>query len=77
MLAAAWLLWHGVMPWRDFVFVHPPAVPVLLCTRLRRLGLALGVALLGGLYVYGHLTSARTAAMRTSSMRWSRNVQVS
>jgi hypothetical protein len=29
-LSASWLLWHGVMPWRDFVFVHPPAVPVLL-----------------------------------------------
>lgn len=29
-LSASALLWQGVLPWRDFVFVHPPAVPVLL-----------------------------------------------
>jgi hypothetical protein len=29
-LSASKLLWQGVWPWRDFVFVHPPGVPVLL-----------------------------------------------
>lgn len=29
-LSASALLWKGLLPWRDFVFVHPPAVPVLL-----------------------------------------------
>jgi hypothetical protein len=29
-LSASRLLWEGLIPWRDFVFVHPPAVPVLL-----------------------------------------------
>lgn len=29
-LSASALLWKGALPWRDFVFVHPPAVPVLL-----------------------------------------------
>lgn len=29
-LSASALLWRGVFPWRDFVFVHPPGVPVLL-----------------------------------------------
>ncbi|MBL8920427.1 MAG: hypothetical protein JNJ54_16305 [Myxococcaceae bacterium] len=29
-LSASALLWQGALPWRDFVFVHPPAVPALL-----------------------------------------------
>jgi hypothetical protein len=29
-LSASAMLWKGLVPWRDFVFVHPPAVPVLL-----------------------------------------------
>jgi hypothetical protein len=29
-LAASKLLWAGALPWRDFVFVHPPGAPVLL-----------------------------------------------
>lgn len=29
-LSASRLLWQGLVPWRDFVFVHPPGVPVLL-----------------------------------------------
>lgn len=29
-LSASALLWRGALPWRDFVFVHPPAVPALL-----------------------------------------------
>ncbi len=29
-LSASRLLWQGLVPWRDFVFVHPPGVAVLL-----------------------------------------------
>lgn len=29
-LSASHMLWQGLIPWRDFVFVHPPAVPMLL-----------------------------------------------
>lgn len=59
-LSASALLWKGVLPWRDFVFVHPPAVPVLLSfatawdvTASRSLELARwGVTLVGALDVF-------------------------
>jgi hypothetical protein len=59
-LSASALLWKGVLPWRDFVFVHPPAVPVLLSfatawdvTASRSLEVARwGVSLLGAFDVF-------------------------
>ncbi|MDX2012138.1 MAG: glycosyltransferase family 39 protein [Myxococcaceae bacterium] len=59
-LSASKLLWQGVWPWRDFVFVHPPGVPVLLSfatvwdiTASRALELARwGVTVVGALDVW-------------------------